>query len=182
MQQSPQSRSRVRAASASLPLSLDLRSQYRAAGSGIPSPGINSAGRIPPATSRFAGSSIYTTSYPSAPLTAPMEFSPPRPSHARPGVQEYPGSQMSAPIVAPSDFSQAAVQGNMARPASRTPMRDSFSARAQEYRQGQERGDDHGISVGRSGDDQKRERSFTNQGGALRSSNGSESRSYGSTT
>lgn len=173
--QNSQNRSRLRAASASLPLNLDLRNQYRSVGPGLQSPGINSASRIPPTTSQYAGSSIYTTSYPSAPLTAPMDFSPPRPANARPNVQDYSSSQMSAPIAAPSDFSQAAVQGGM---ATRTPMRDSFSGRSQSYGQGQERDDGHGADMSRP-DILKRERSFPSTGGALGSAGGSEGRTYG---
>lgn len=181
MQHDSQSRSRLRAASATLPLNLDLRNQYRSVGSALQSPAMNAAGRIPPATSQYAGSSIYTTSYPSAPLTAPMDFSPPRPAHARPNMQDYSSAQMSAPIMAPSDFSQAAVQGSMSGSASRTPMRDSFGGRTQGYGAGQEREDGPGSDLSRP-DVLKRQQSFPGTGGALGSATGSEPRTYDNTT
>lgn len=178
MQHNSQNRSRLRAASASLPLNLDLRNQYR---TGLQSPSISSASRVPPPTTQYTGSSIYTTSYPSAPLTAPMDFSPPRHSNTRPNIQDYSASQMSAPIMAPSDFSQAAVQGNMPNPVSRTPMRDSFNGRGGGFGQGQERNEDTGADPTRP-DVLRRERSFPSPGGALGSASGSEPRAYRSTT
>ncbi|CAM1508266.1 Fc.00g051140.m01.CDS01 [Cosmosporella sp. VM-42] len=118
--QSPESRSRLRAASASLPLNLDLSTQYRPASTEGQTPSPSRAPRATASTAQYGNSSIYTTSYPSAPLTAPVDFSPHKSSTPR--VPEYPGSQMSAPIAPPSDFAHA-FQTNQ---TSRTPMVDSF--------------------------------------------------------
>ncbi|KAI9149268.1 Homeobox-leucine zipper protein ROC1 [Paramyrothecium foliicola] len=125
LQQTPQNRSRLRAATATLPLNLELRNQYRTAGTALRSPSVGAVGRSGAPTSTLDIPSIYTTSYPPAPLTAPMEFSPPRPANARMNVPDYSAPQMSAPIAAPSDFSQA-FRESMAMPTSRTPMRESF--------------------------------------------------------
>jgi hypothetical protein len=147
--QNPQSRNhRLRAASATLPLGLDLRNQYRSVGTALHSP---SHSANPRATSSHYGGPAYTNSFPSAPLTAPVDFSLPRnnstasnnSSSLRPGVQDYSMPQMSAPIAPPNDFSQA-FQASMASPTSRTPMRDSFGG-----------GGPLGISQPSSGQDQR---------------------------
>ncbi|PKS10717.1 hypothetical protein jhhlp_002474 [Lomentospora prolificans] len=125
LQPNPQNRnSRLRAASATLPLGLDLRNQYRPVGSALQSPGASTTPRAN-ATSQY-GSNSYTTSFPSAPLTAPVDFSLSRNSgNMRTGVQDYSMPQLSAPIAPPNDFSQA-FQASLASPTARTPMRDSF--------------------------------------------------------
>ncbi|KAL2135084.1 hypothetical protein VTI74DRAFT_9900 [Chaetomium olivicolor] len=126
-QASQQRSSRLRAASASLPLGLDLRTQYRPAlGSG----GLHSATHPPaPRTasaSQLGGvSSSYTGSFPSAPLTAPVDFSVPRTPGYRAATTDYSMPQMSAPIAPPNDFSQA-LHASMSSSSSRTPMRDTF--------------------------------------------------------
>ncbi|ORY71234.1 uncharacterized protein BCR38DRAFT_6125 [Pseudomassariella vexata] len=121
LQQPPRNNnSRLRAASATLPLGLDLRTQFRSVSSGhnLQPPAHSS---IPRAASTAPYSSAYTSSYPSAPLTAPVEFSLPR----TPGVRhDYSMPQMSAPIAPSQDFSQA-LHGNMGQ-SIRTPMRDAF--------------------------------------------------------
>jgi hypothetical protein len=133
LQQGP-NRSRLRASSATLPLNLELRNQYRNANSNLRSPGISAVSRGGAPTSSLDMPSIYTTSYPPAPLTAPMDFSPPRPPNPRVSVSDYSTAQMSAPIAAPSDFSQA-FRESMAIPSSRTPMRESFGAGAMAFSQ-----------------------------------------------
>lgn len=138
LQQAPQNRARLRAASAStLPLSLDLRNQYRGIGStGAASPanagGVSTAGGTPrpPAISTAGASpygSAYTTSFPSAPLTAPIDFALPRTATTTGGGlrTDYSMPQMSAPLNPPADFSQASQSFGS---AARTPMRDTFSA------------------------------------------------------
>ncbi|CAI4210496.1 unnamed protein product [Parascedosporium putredinis] len=66
LQPNPQNRSsRLRAASATLPLGLDLRNQYRPVGSALQSPGPATASRAN-TTSQY-GSNSYTASFPSAP-------------------------------------------------------------------------------------------------------------------
>lgn len=113
--------SRLRAASATLPLGLDIRSQYRPVSG---SPNGPTAPRSATISSQYP--SAYTASFPSAPLTAPVDFSLSRGSGTlRAGVQDYSMPQMSAPIAPPNDFSQA-FQANLASPTARTPMRDSF--------------------------------------------------------
>ena len=179
-QQSSQPRSRLRAASATLPLNLDLRNQYRSTSSTRRSPSHIGSGRSATSVSQYADPSIYTTSYPPAPLTAPMDFSPPRPSNAKPHGQEYSNAQTSAPITAPSDFSQA-LHGSVSNQTSRTPMRDSFGSGALGYNQSEERNDSFGDTL--SGPASwKRDRSFTLPAGATGSMSGSESQTYGHTT
>ena len=130
LQQNSQSRSRLRAASASLPLGLDLRNQYRSVSSGhnMQSPTQPSGPRTPSTPQQLTGSSVsssYTASFPSAPLTAPMDFQLPRTPGFRSSGPDYSMSQMSAPIAPPNDFSQA-FQASIGGSNARTPMRDSF--------------------------------------------------------
>lgn len=134
LQPPPQNRSRLRAASATLPLGLDLRTQYRSVSSGQGPPTSGSALTPRSASTAPYGSSVaYSSSYPSAPLTAPAEYSFPR----TPGVSsahEY--SIPSAPIAPSQDFSQALHGASMTSPTSRTPMRDSFGRdRREDYSQ-----------------------------------------------
>ncbi|AEO56334.1 hypothetical protein MYCTH_2301118 [Thermothelomyces thermophilus ATCC 42464] len=130
LQASQQRNSRLRAASASsLPLGLDLRTQFRSAigsGGGLPN-STQSPGPRTASTPQLGGvSSGFTGSFPSTPLTAPVDFSLPRSSAAyRTSTTDYSMPQMSAPIAPPNDFSQA-FQASMSSPSARTPMRDSF--------------------------------------------------------
>ncbi|KAM0332992.1 hypothetical protein ACHAQA_001649 [Verticillium albo-atrum] len=168
--QSTQNRLRNRASSATFPLGLDLRNQYR-------SSSLHSASSrdLSAATSHFSGTSApsYTSSYPSAPLTAPMDFALPRtPGSAttgpRSGVHDYSMPQMSAPIAPPHDFAQA-FHGASAR----TPMRESFAGGHSAAEQRGEYGADFGsVSA------LKRKRSFTMPSGAPASRSGA----YGSPT
>ncbi len=130
LQQNPQNRSRMRAASSTLPLNLDLRTQFRSVGSGhTMQSSAHSPTSRPNTTSQLGGvSSSYTASFPSAPLTAPIDFSLPRTPGFRSTGQDYSMPQMSAPIAPPNDFSQAFQ--SMANNNARTPMRDSFGAPA----------------------------------------------------
>ncbi|KFA68197.1 hypothetical protein S40285_01565 [Stachybotrys chlorohalonatus IBT 40285] len=154
-----QNRSRVRANTATLPLNLDISSNYRSSTAGVRSPSIGSANRDT-TSSPFNHSSIYTTSYPPAPLTAPLEFAPST-AAPRTGMQDYSAPQMSAPIAAPSDFSQA-LHGNLPGQVSRTPMRESFGGGGPlAYGQDQDRLDSYGKDVGGNSGTPKRERSFT---------------------
>ncbi|EFQ27980.1 homeobox domain-containing protein [Colletotrichum graminicola] len=119
--QGPLSRLRSRASSATL--GLDLRSPYRPIGSGQ-SAGHSSAPRS--TSTQFATTTAYTSSFPSAPLTAPLDFSLPRtPGNRSGGVHDYSMPQMSAPIAPPHDFSQA-FHASMNSSNARTPMRDTF--------------------------------------------------------
>ncbi|RYP20613.1 hypothetical protein DL765_002684 [Monosporascus sp. GIB2] len=87
LQQPQHNRSRLRAASANIPLGLDLRHQYRP-GHGLQPSNHSSAPRAA-STSPYGNAPTYTTGYPSAPLTAPVDFSLPRtPSiRTRMGIQ-----------------------------------------------------------------------------------------------
>ncbi|KAK1993807.1 homeobox domain-containing protein [Colletotrichum falcatum] len=140
--QEPLSRLRSRASSGTL--GLDLRSQYRPLGLGQSA----SHGSAPRSTStQFATTSSYTSSFPSAPLTAPVDFSLPRTPGTRPaGLHDYSMSQLSAPIAAPHDFSQA-FQASMSSSNARTPVRDTFGGGgpmpAHHESQSTKRGDDY---------------------------------------
>ncbi|KAI0021925.1 hypothetical protein F4780DRAFT_257053 [Xylariomycetidae sp. FL0641] len=123
--QSPsQTRSRLRAASATLPLGLDLRHQYRSLGQSLQSPSHASTPRAA-STTPYGSSPAYTTTFPSAPLTAPIDFSLSRNPGIRSSVPDYSIPQLSAPIAPSHDFSQA-LHGGLGGAASRTPMRDTF--------------------------------------------------------
>ncbi|KAI0434563.1 hypothetical protein F5Y09DRAFT_235069 [Xylaria sp. FL1042] len=128
LQQPSQARSRLRAASATLPLGLDLRHQYRSFSSshGLQPPNHSSTPRAA-STAPYGTTSGYSTSFPSAPLTAPIDFSLPRTPGIRSSIQDYSIPQMSAPIAPPHDFTQA-LHGNVAGSSCRTPMRDTFSS------------------------------------------------------
>jgi len=162
LQPNQQRGSRIRAASASLPLGLDLRNQFRssAVGSGNLQPSAHSTGPRTPSSSQLSGvSSSYTASFPSAPLTAPVDFSLPRTPGFRSSGADYSMPQMSAPIAPPNDFSQA-FHASMNSSSSRTPMRDTFGGGPLSIGQNQnsgERNDDYSQDpMGL-----KRKRSFT---------------------
>ncbi|KAF3770955.1 hypothetical protein M406DRAFT_336503 [Cryphonectria parasitica EP155] len=116
---SQQNRSRLRAASATLPLGLDLSSQRPFSGAQPLRSATSPTHRHVSATS-----APYTTSFPTAPLTAPSDFNLPRTPSFPARQPEYSLPQMSAPIAPSNDFSQA-FQASMTSSA-RTPMRDSF--------------------------------------------------------
>ncbi|KAI0205369.1 hypothetical protein F4808DRAFT_282292 [Astrocystis sublimbata] len=126
LQQPSQARSRLRAASANLPLGLDLRHQYRSFSSNhsLQPPNHSSTPRTTSALP-YGNSASYSMGFPSAPLTAPMDFSLSRAPSIRSSVPDYSIPQMSAPIAPPHDFTQA-LHGNIASSTSRTPIRDTF--------------------------------------------------------
>lgn len=97
-QSSPSAMSRLRAASGTFPPGLDLRNQYRT----LPSQG-NNHGLSTPRSSSFANA--FTGGYPSAPLSAPVDFSLPRTPN--PNQRDFNIPQLSAPIATPQDFSNA---------------------------------------------------------------------------
>ncbi|OTB07807.1 hypothetical protein M426DRAFT_19742 [Hypoxylon sp. CI-4A] len=169
LQQPSQNRSRLRAASANLPLGLDLRHQYRPS-HGLQSPGHSSTPRVT-TTAPYGSSPAYTTSFPSAPLTAPIDFPLSRTSGInRTSVADYSMPQMSAPIAPSQDFTQA-LHGNMGSSSTRTPMRDTFGGGPLGVNQGQgssERSDDYsqeGLSGSGSGLKRKRSSFSLSQGG-----------------
>lgn len=161
MQQNQQRSSRMRAASASLPMGLDLRTQFRSAvGSGGMQPTAHSPGSRTNSTPQLGGaSSSYTASFPSAPLTAPVDFSLPRTPGYRSSANDYSMPQMSAPIAPPNDFSQA-FQASMNNSSSRTPMRDTFGGGPLGLGQNQSSGD-RGDDYSQDPLGMKRKRSFT---------------------
>jgi len=141
LQQPSQSRSRLRAASATLPLGLDLRHQYRTFSSShsLQAPSHSSTPRAA-STTPYGTSSGYSSSFPSAPLTAPIDFSLPRTPGIRSSLQDYSIPQMSAPIAPPHDFTQA-LHGSIGGSSSRTPMRDTFGGGPLSIGQGQNAND-----------------------------------------
>jgi hypothetical protein len=180
LQQPSQSRSRLRAASATLPLGLDLRHQYRSFSSGhsLQPPNHSSTPRAA-STAPYGTSSSYSTSFPSAPLTAPIDFSLPRTSSIRNSIQDYSIPHMSAPIAPPHDFTQA-LHGNIGASSSRTPMRDTFGGGPLAIGQGQgsnEKGEEH-SQEGLSGLKRKRS-SFSLSQGPHASGSSQSSQSYG---
>ncbi|KAL2760716.1 hypothetical protein ACRALDRAFT_1073549 [Sodiomyces alcalophilus JCM 7366] len=189
MPQTSQSKLRGRASSATFPLGPDLRSQYRHHNTSIQSPGSHAtaaddggSGTTPQTVSttapQFGGVpsvAAYPTGFPSAPLTAPLDFSYSR-THGNgvsegrqaggtvggsgdSNLQDYSMPQLSAPLAPPGDFSQAFHSGSAANSA-RTPMRESFGA---SHPGSGERpsGDGYGSSDFGVGPSLKRKRSFT---------------------
>lgn len=148
--QNSQNRSRLRASSATLPLGLDLSAQrsYSASHHGLRS--------ATSPTHRHAAvtSAPYSTGFPTAPLTAPSDFSLPRTPGFATRTHDYSMPQMSAPIAPPNDFSQAFHASMGSGHSSRTPMRDQFGG-------GGPLGDRTGDDYGGPGGELKRKRSFT---------------------
>lgn len=115
---SQQNRTRMRAASATLPLGLDLSAQRSYAN---PPPGRSATS---PTNRHLAATTApFTSSFPTAPLTAPSDFNLPRTPGFPARSHDYSMPQMSAPIAPSNDFSQAF---HSMGSTSRTPMRDSF--------------------------------------------------------
>lgn len=175
MQQNSQNRSRLRAASASLPLGLDLRNQFRSVGTGHSMQSTaHSPGPRTSSNNQIGGASSSYSSYPSAPLTAPMEFLPRTPGFRSSGG-DYSMPQMSAPIAPSNDFAQAF--HTMSGSSARTPMRDTFGGGSLSMGQSQPSGDrSDDYSQDRMGI--KRKRSFT--GASSATSTGQSA--YGNTT
>ncbi|KAK3351610.1 hypothetical protein B0H65DRAFT_126971 [Neurospora tetraspora] len=143
LQNNSQRNSRLRASSASLPLGLDLRMQFRSAvgASSLQSTAHSPTSTRTPSTSQLGSggvsSSYSASSFPSAPLSAPVDYSLPRTSPYRPppptGTTDYSIPQMSAPIAPPNDFSQA-FQASMSSGGGSSrntqPLRDNFGGSA----------------------------------------------------
>ena len=109
--QSPENRSRFRPSSSTVTVNYEFRNSFRSLSpSGAP--------RLTLQTTQSSTAPVYSTSYPTAPLTAPVDFSPQKASN----MQEWPASQLSAPIAPASEFPQAF----QASQASRTPLATSF--------------------------------------------------------
>lgn len=178
MQPNSQNRSRLRATSTSgVPLNLDLRNQFRniSTGHNIQSSTHSSGPRTGPANSQIGGvsSSYSAAGYPSAPLTAPIDYLPRTPGFRSSGATDYSMPQMSAPIAPSNDFAQAFQ--NMSGSSSRTPMRDSFGGGGGPMGSG-ERSEEYGQDSSSLG--MKRKRSFTGPSSATTTGQST----YGNTT
>lgn len=87
-QQDGTDRPRLRSSSATFPLNMDTRNQYGAGLQKNQSPSYALEKRSPTASTQYARPSIYTTSYPPAPLTAPISI-------AQPGGNTLPRADMA---------------------------------------------------------------------------------------
>jgi hypothetical protein len=123
-----QGRSRLRAASATFPLSLDMRAQHRPSGNSAQSVNYSMSNRTTTPSSQYSSSSLYTTSYPSAPLTAPIHTSQPKPSNERGGSTDFARPQMSAPTPTPGEFSRPNQVETRGQAGSGSPIKQSFDA------------------------------------------------------
>jgi hypothetical protein len=163
-----------------------LRHQYRSlsSGHGLQPPNHSSTSRTP-STAPYGTSSAYSTSFASAPLTAPIDFSLPRTSSIRSSIQDYSMPQMSAPIAPPHDFTQA-LHGHMGGSSSRTPMRDTFGGGPLTIGQGQgsnDKSEEHsqdGLS-GSSASLKRKRSSFSLSQGPHTSGSSQSSQPYGHT-
>jgi hypothetical protein len=158
---SPSAMSRLRASSAAFPPGLDLRNQYR------PVPA--QAGSVAtPRSGTF--SNAFTGGYPSAPLTAPVDFSLPRTpvdGSSQGHRNDFNIPQMSAPMAPPMDFA------NAYRAQQQADQRDFAHQAAVEHSPTQQSQGQHQHQHSRSNEDtnflrspqfdttQKRKRSFT---------------------
>lgn len=145
LQTSSQRNSRLRASSASLPLGLDLRTRFHSA---VGATSLQSTAQSPTSTrtsstSQLGGgggvsSSYSASSFPSAPLSAPVDYSLSHASPYRPpppiGATDYSIPHMSAPIAPPTDFSQAfqasMSSGGGGSSRSTQPLRNNFGGSA----------------------------------------------------
>lgn len=102
--QSPGRRTRFRPASSTVTVNYEFRNSFRSLSpSGAP--------RLTLQTSQSNSAPVYSTSYPTAPLTAPVDFSPQKTSDSRMGMPEW-----------PEQFPQAFQNSQ----TSRTPVATSF--------------------------------------------------------
>lgn len=155
-QQAPENGSRLRAASASLPL--NTTDHYRP----LHSPQSHS-NRSAGSTSQYGASSTYQASYGTAPLSAPLTPSLAAPqartSGGPPGVRDYQDS------VGATGFPQT-LQSGLNGHDTRTEARSVFSSGAQEYANHQQRNESYGINDLSGTMPFKRDRGYITQGGA----------------
>lgn len=160
--QSPDSRTRLRAVSASIPLNLDFRNQNDSSSSAQNS-SLPCQPRPTP-SSQYTSTSIFTSSYSSGPLTAPVDFSPQKSLATRFGAHACSPSQMSAPLAPGSDFSQALQASQPSKPQMSNTFVSDFRAKEAS----------NGRGNGMSGSEtHKRKRSLTLPTGSSRSMFGS---------
>lgn len=160
MQQGSRDRPRLRAASATFPLSLETRGEYRPP---MPtqSPVHAYSGRSAGASSQYTSPSIYTTSYPPAPLTAPISMSHQRPSSSRDTAHEHSEAQLSAPLNAPSEFHGATGNPTVTPHSATSPIKEPFISGQMPYGQTHEKQPGYDNEVG--GDMLQRKSSFAVQ-------------------
>lgn len=130
--QNSRNRPRLRAASATFPLSLETRGDYRPPMTSH-SPVHAYSGRSAGVSSQYTSPSIHTTSYPPAPLTAPISMSHQRPSSSRDATQDHAESQLSAPLNVPAEFSGATGHPAGTPHAAVLPMKDPFAGGSTPY-------------------------------------------------
>ncbi|KKP06527.1 homeobox domain-containing protein [Trichoderma harzianum] len=155
-QQTSENGSRLRAASASLPL--NTTDHYRT----LQSPQSHNH-RTAGSTSQYGASSTYQASYGAAPLSAPLTPSlaapPPRTSATPSSVRDYPDS------VGTPGFPQT-LQSSLNGHDSRTDSRSVYPSGAPDYANNQQRNDSYGINDLNSAISLKRDRGYITQGGA----------------
>ncbi|KAL6856436.1 hypothetical protein J3F83DRAFT_395828 [Trichoderma novae-zelandiae] len=158
-QQTPENGSRLRAASASGPLPLNTTDHYRS----LHSPQSHSHRPAGP-SSQYGASSTYQASYGAAPLSAPLT-----PSLAAPqartsvgpsSVRDYQDS------VGATGYSQTLQSGLNGHDARTTETRSVYSSGASDYANQQQRNDGYGVNDLNGTIPFKRERGYSNQGGA----------------
>ncbi|KAL7797669.1 hypothetical protein V8C37DRAFT_285165 [Trichoderma ceciliae] len=154
-QQAPENGSRLRAASASLPL--NTTDQYRP----LHSPHLNSH-RSAGSSSQYGASSTYQTGYGAAPLTAQLTPSLAAPqaraSSGQPGARDYQDS------VGTTEFSQT-LQSGLNGHDSRAEARSIFSSGAADYTNHQQRNESYGNDLS-GAISFKRDRLYATQGRA----------------
>lgn len=158
--QNGRNRPRLRASSATFPLSLETRGDYRPPMSSH-SPVHAYTGRNAGVASQYTSPSIHTTSYPPAPLTAPISMSHSRPSSARDAAQDHTESQLSAPLNVPSEFAGAAGHPSVTSHSISSPMKDPFTGGSSPYGHSREKQTDYDNELG--GDMLQRKSNFAGQ-------------------
>jgi hypothetical protein len=152
-----QNRPRLRAASATFPLSLDVRHEYRPP---MPSqsPVHAYSARNPGTSSQYTSPTIYTTSYPPAPLTAPINMSQQRTSNPRDTAQDQTDPKLNATLNGPNEYPGTNSHNAAASHAGVSPSKDTFTGGQNTYGQSQEKQHDYGDGIG--GSDPQRKASF----------------------
>ena len=165
LQPNSSSRPRLRASSATFPLNLELRNQYRPPAQTALSPGQQTANRAVSST-QYTSASIYTTSYPPAPLTAPLNVPQSRGTAARPDASDHSDHQMNAPSSSIGEFSRSAPGNTAMHTSAHTPMRDTFGGGPIAFGQDQGRPGAYNEDLNESGI-HHRKSSYTGHGAAI---------------
>ena len=121
-------------------MNYDLRSQYRPPGQTSRSPEQPAHNRSTTSSAQYSSPSIYTTSYPPAPLTAPISTPHPRgATNSRLEVSDHSERNLSAPNSSAGDFPRPVHGDTAMNSSSHTQMRDSFGGGATPFVQNQDR-------------------------------------------